>query len=131
MYHWAAELNSPFLYRRANDSVGQWNAYGILDGFLAAEFLWALACDEKLNLVLWELPDFEPSMLSEGGKLSSCLSSIAGITDQIAVGNTRRLYQAMDGQAVGLYDNEEGTFWFVTKDEATQERLEALVDIFG
>jgi hypothetical protein len=36
VYHWAAELNSPFLYRRANDGVSQWNAYGILDGFLAA-----------------------------------------------------------------------------------------------
>ena len=44
-------------------------------------------------------------------------TSIAGITDQIAAGNTRRLYQAMDGQAVGLYDSEECTFWFVTKDE--------------
>ena len=99
--------------------------YGILDGFLAAEFLWTLACDEKLNLILWEFPDFEPSMLSEGGKLSPYLSSIAGITDQIAAGNTRRLYQAVDEQAVGLYDSEEGTFWFVTKDEATQERLEA------
>ena len=125
-----SELNSPFLYRRANDGVGQWNTYGILDGFLAAEFLWMLACDEKLNLVLWELPDFEPSMLSEGGKLSLYLSSIAGITDQIAAGNTRRLYQAMDGQAVGLYDNEEGTFWFVAKDETVQERLETMIDIF-
>ena len=96
----------------------------------AAEFLWALACDEKLNLILWEFPDFEPSMLSEGGKLSPYLSSIAGITDQIVIGNTRRLYQAMDGQAVGLYDNEEGTFWFVAKDEAVQERLETMIDIF-
>ncbi len=129
MYHWAAGLNSPFLYRRANDGVGEWNVYGILDGFLAAEFLWALACDEKLNLVLWELPDFEPSMLSESGKLSLYLSSIAGITDQIAAGNTRRLYQAMDGQAVGLYDSEECTFWFVTKDETVQERLETFIDV--
>ena len=96
----------------------------------AAEFLWALACDEKLNLILWEFPDFEPSMLSEGGKLSPYLSSIAGITDQIAIGNTRRLYQAMDGQVVGLYDSEEGTFWFVAKDEAVQERLETMIDIF-
>ena len=35
----------------------------------------------------------------------------------------------MDGQAVGLYDSEECTFWFVTKDEAAQEGLEALFDI--
>jgi uncharacterized protein involved in copper resistance len=69
-------------------------------------------------------------MLSEGGKLSPYLSSIAGITDQIAIGNTRRLYQAMDGQAVGLYDSEEGMFWFVAKDEAVQERLETMIDIF-
>ena len=66
-------------------------------------------------------------MLSEGGKLSPYLSSIAGITDQIAAGNTRRLYQAMNGQAVGLYDREEHTFWFITRDEAAQEGLENLL----
>ena len=37
-----------------------------------------------------------------------------------------KLYQAMDGQAVGLYDSEECTFWFVTKGEAAQEGVEAL-----
>ncbi len=129
VYHWAAELNSPFLYRRANDGVSEWNAYGILDGFLAAEFLWALACDEELDLILWEFPDFEPAMLLEGGKLHPYLSPIAGITDRIAAGNTRTLYQAMEGQAVGLYDSEECTFWFATKDEPEQERLESLFDI--
>lgn len=129
VYHWAAELNSPFLYRRANDGVSDWNAYGILDGFLAAEFLWALACDEALDLILWEFPDFEPAMLLEGGKLHPYLSPIAGITDRIAAGNTRILYQAIEGQAVGLYDSEECTFWFVTKDESAQERLESLFDI--
>lgn len=129
VYHWAAELNSPFLYRRANDGVSGWGAYGILDGFLAAEFLWALACDETLDLFLWELLDFEPAMLLEGGKLHPHLSPIAGITDRIAAGNTRTLYQAMDGQAVGLYDSEECTFWFVTKEEAVQEQLEALFDV--
>lgn len=129
VYHWAAELNSPFLYRRANDGVSGWNTYGILDGFLAAEFLWALACDEELDLILWEFPDFEPAMRLEGGKLYPYLSPIAGITDKIAAGNTRTLYQAMKGQAVGLYDSEECTFWFVTKDESAQERLESLFAI--
>ena len=129
VYHWAAEFNSPFLYRRANDGVAGWSTYGILDGFLAAEFLWALACDEELDLILWEFPDFEPAMLNEGGKLHPYLSPIAGITDQIATDNTRTLYQAMDGQAVGLYDSEECTFWFVTKNESAQERLESLFDI--
>ena len=66
---------------------------------------------------------------TKDGKLNPYLSPIAGITDQIAAGNTRTLYQAMDGQAVGLYDSEECTFWFVTKDEAAQERLETLFDI--
>lgn len=68
-------------------------------------------------------------MLNEGGKLHPYLSPIAGITDQIATDNTRTLYQAMDGQAVGLYGSEECTFWFVTKNESVQERLEALFDI--
>ena len=76
---------------------------------------------------MWEFPDFEPEMLEEGGKLKACLSPIAGITEQIAQGNTRKLYQAMEGQAVGLYDREERTFWFVTRDEAAQERLEKML----
>lgn len=76
---------------------------------------------------MWEFPDFEPEMLEEGGKLKACLSPIAGITEQIAQGNTRKLYQAMEGQAVGLYDREERTFWFVTRDEAAQERLEEML----
>ena len=88
-----------------------------------------LACDEELDLILWEFPDFEPAMLLEGGRLHPYLSPIAGITDRIAAGNTRILYQAMEGQAVGLYDSEECAFWFVTKDESAQERLESLFDI--
>lgn len=127
VYYWAAELDGPFVYRRINDGSGNWAAYGILDGFLAAEFLWALACDEDLDLNLWEFPDFEPEMLSEGGMLAPHLSPIAGITEEIAVGNTRKLYQAMDGQAVGLYDGEERTFWFITKEEAAQEQLETML----
>ena len=78
-------------------------------------------------MVLWEFPDFGSEMLQEGGKLKACLSPIAGITEQIAEGNTRKLYQAMEGQAVGLYDSEERTFWFVTRDEAAQERLENML----
>ena len=33
----------------------------------------------------------------------------------------------MDGQVVGLYDSEERSFWFVTRDEAAQERLEKML----
>lgn len=127
VYHWAAELNSPFLYRRANNGVDEWSMYGILDGFLAAEFLWALACDEELGLILWEFPDFEPEMLGKGGKLNPYLNPIEDITEQIAVGNIRKLYQAMDGKAVALYDSEEQAFWFIAKDELIQEQLEELL----
>ncbi len=28
---------------------------------------------------------------------------------------------------MGLYDREERTFWFVTRDEAAQERLEEML----
>lgn len=131
VYHWAAEMNSPFLYRRANNNVGEWNAYGILDGFLAAEFLWALACDEELNLILWEFTDFEPEMINEGGKLSPYLHPIAGITDQISVGNSRKLYQAMDGKIVALYDSEEQTFWFVAREETAMEQMEEQLGLSG
>ena len=105
----------------------QKNYKGDLDGFLAAEFLWALACDEELNLVLWGFPDFEPRMLDEDGKLRPYLYPIVDITEQIAVDNTRKLYQAMDGKAIALYDSEEQTLWFITRNELIQEQLEELL----
>ena len=40
-----------------------------------------------------------------------------------AAGNTHRLYQTANAQAVGLYDRLEETFWFVAKDEETEELL--------
>lgn len=98
-----------------------------MDGFLAAEFLWALACNEELDLILWEFPDFEPEMLNEGGKLSPYLHPIANLTEQISVGNFRKLYQAMDGKAAALYDSEEQTLWFVAREEAALEQLEKLL----
>ena len=127
VYHWAAELGSPFLYRRSNNAASDWAPYGILDGFLAAEFLWALASDEDKGMFLWEFPDFEPEMLKEGGILEPHLSEIAGITDRIAEGNTRHIYQALGGQALGLYDSEERIFWFITKEESVMEQLEELL----
>ena len=127
VYHWAAELGSSFLYRRSNNAASDWAPYGILDGFLAAEFLWALASDEDKGMFLWEFPDFEPEMLKEGGILEPHLSQIAGITDRIAEGNTRHIYQALGGQALGLYDSEERIFWFITKEESVMEQLEELL----
>ena len=32
---------------------------------------------------------------------------------------------------MGLYDREERTFWFVTRDEAAQERLEEMLGFSG
>lgn len=72
-------------------------------------------------------------MLKKGGLLEPHLSPMAGITDRIADGNTRQLYQAMGGRAVGLYDSEEQSFWFVTKEESMMEQLEERLgnDILG
>ena len=41
--------------------------------------------------------------------------------------DTEVTIQAMEGQAVGLYDSEERSFWFVTRYEAAQERLEKML----
>ena len=38
-----------------------------------------LACDEELDLILWEFPDFEPAMLLEGGKLHPHLSPLRAL----------------------------------------------------
>lgn len=75
---------------------------------------------------MWEFPDFEPEMLKKGGILEIHLSPIAGITEQIAEGNTRQLYQALDGQVIGLYDSKEQTFWFIAKEESVMDQMEKL-----
>ena len=47
-----------------------------------------------------------------------------------AAGNTRRLYQTANAQAVGLYDRLEQTFWFVPKNEKIEDQLlETLPDV--
>lgn len=127
VYRWAAELNSPFVYRCTNSTDGEWAPCGILDGFLAAEFLWALAWNEELELDAWEFEDFEPEMLEEGGQLAPLLSPIEGLSGLIAVGNTRQLYQAAEGRAVGFYDRAENAFWFVTRGSEAERELEDLL----
>ncbi len=123
IYHWAAELGSPFVYRRTNNGAGEWVPCGILDGFLAAEFLWAVACDEDSELELWEFPDFEPKMLEPGGLFDTHLRDIAGLSQQVAVGNTRTLYQSEDGSSVLLHDQMEQTLFVLSKDEVAVNRL--------
>lgn len=129
VYHWAAELGSPFVYRRTNGSTGEWAPCGILDGFLAAEFLWAVACDEDSELELWEFPDFEPEMLEPGGLFDGHLWDIAGLSRQVAVGNTRTLYQSEDGGSVLLYDQLEQTLFVLSKDEAAVNQLFAALGL--
>lgn len=123
IYHWAAELGSPFVYRRTNNGAGEWTPCGILDGFLAAEFLWAVACDENTELELWEFPDFEPKMLEPGGLFDTHLRDISGLSQQVTVGNTRTLYQSEDGGSVLLHDQMEQTLFVLSKDETAVNQL--------
>ena len=129
VYHWAAEPGSPFVYRRANHGAGEWAPCGILDGFLAAEFLWAVACAEDSELELWEFPDFAPEMLEPGGLFDTHIQSIAGISQQIAVGNERTVYQSVDGGSVLLHDRSEQILFVLSKDEAAVNQLLAALGL--
>lgn len=117
VYHCAIDPQSPFLYRKWNRDGAEWEIFGILDGYLASEFVWNLACSNELNLQVNELSDFNSDMLAEGGKLQPYLSSIAGISHLIAVGNYTQLYETMGGKVIGLYNRLAQTFHFIAKEE--------------
>lgn len=116
IYYCAAEVNSPFVYQREKRWGAEWKTWGILDGFLAAEFAWNIAASsEDLGLSLWEFPNFKEEMLEDGGLLELHLNDIAGISQKIAEGNFLQLYQAQGGKVIGIYDCLTPKLYFVAK----------------
>lgn len=125
IYQWAIDINNPYIYQ-TNQETDSWQICGILDGFLAAEFIWELACSSELNLELMELSDFSPQMLLTDGALYPFLSDIAdGLSQRIAVGNSLQLYKVMDGQIIGLYNSLDQHFWLIAKEQEDFVKLES------
>ena len=100
-----------------------------MDGFLAAEFLLNLGGNDKLDMEVDVFPDFKLEMLQEGGSLRPHLTDIAGITEQIAVGNAMRLYQGMDGMlaAMCFFEGAAPELHLYAKDQQTLDKFYALV----
>ncbi len=126
--YWGVSRESSFLFRRENEDKSPWEPVGVADGFLAAEFLLELGCSEKLEMDTF--PDFKPEMLQEGGALRPCLSDIAGITEQIAVGNSMRLYQGMDGKlaAMCFFEGPAPELHLYARDQQTIDAFLALAN---
>ena len=68
-------------------------------------------------------------MLEPGGLFDTHIQSIAGISQQIAVGNERTVYQSVDGGSVLLHDRSEQILFVLSKDEAAVNQLLAALGL--
>lgn len=114
--YFAVENGSCYLFQRENEDKSPWEPVGIIDGYLVWEFILDLACYEKLEIEMDSYPDFKLEMLAEDGALYPYLSDIAGITEQIAVGNCVRMYQGMEGRLVAVCENQTPKLYLFAKD---------------
>lgn len=127
--YWGAAPGSSYLFQREAEDKAPWEPAGIVDGFLAAEFLLNLGGNDKLDMEMDRFPDFKLEMLQEGGLLRPYLTDIAGITEQISVGNSMRLYQGMDGMlaAMCFFEGPTPELHLYAKDQQTLDKFYALV----
>lgn len=117
----AVEHGSSYLFQRENEDKAPWEPVGIIDGYLAWEFILDLACSEKLEIEMDSYPDFKLEMLAEDGVLYPYLSNIASITEQIAVGNCVQMYQGMEGRLVAVCEKQTPKLYLFAKDTQTIE----------
>lgn len=120
--YWGAARGSCYLFEREEDK-SPWEPVGILDGYLVWEFILDLTCSGTLKIEMSRYPDFKLDMLEEGGALCPYLSDIAGITEQIAVGNFLRMYQGLDGRLVAVCENQTPELYLFARDDQTIEEF--------
>lgn len=116
VYDCGVKLDSPFIYQRWAGEK-EWVPIGIMDGYLAAEFIWNAGRAKEKGIICWECPNFEPELLEEGGALFPNLSDIAdGLSCKVAAGNYQQLYNVLNGKVVGLYNKITSEFFMFTRD---------------
>jgi len=127
--YFAVENGSSYLFQRENEDKAPWEPVGIMDGYLAWEFILDLACNEKMEIEMDSYPDFKLEMLEKDGALYPYLSDIAGITEQIAVGNCVRMYQGMEGRLVAVCENQTPKLYLFAKDTQTMDSFFTLTKV--
>lgn len=120
VYYCAIDPQTPYVYYKMSDQRGDWLPWGILDGYLVGEFVWNIACSDELGLDFVQFKNFEPSMLTTGGKLYPYLSDIAdGLSAKISEGNFFRVYQIIENEVIALYEKTSQCFYFIANNRAS------------
>ena len=100
----------------------EWEVAGVLDGYLVAEFIDAVWGEESTELVMEECQNIKEEQLAQN-PLKQKLSGLAGISGQIATGNTKQIYDVGEGQGIAVYDRDSESLLVYTKGYNTLENL--------
>ena len=125
---YALEAGSPIVYQ-LDDCEDKWEAYEVMDGFLAAELLWSLMNQQYLNdkhIAVGSWEECPKRALTPKGKLGKYLVSD---TQKLTKGNIRHLYHSPEGDILALYDSEAKELYLVAKSDEIMLKLEEATGI--
>ena len=118
-FYGAVQPESSLMYRQWEQ---EWEVAGVLDGYLVAEFIDAVWGEESTELVMEECQNIKEEQLAQN-PLKQKLSDLAGISGQIATGNTKQIYDVGEGQGIAVYDRDSESLLVYTKGYNTLENL--------
>ncbi len=124
----SVEIGSCYVYEMETDDDDKiWNPVGILDGYLAAEFLQCIIEDKLPGLSMgeWCSSNIKPSK----AQLLSFFTDIEGISDKIAEGNKFHLYDVCHKEGIALYNEENNYLLLYAKGEDNLIELERKIGL--
>ncbi len=117
----AIELGSSLIYHLLYTGKALEPA-GVLDGYLAVEFLKKLWEGHIPNLAMGEWSAKETRPIKE--RMTSFFTELVGISSQIAVGNMAQLYDVCKGDGIAVYSEMSGCLLLYAKEKESLTSLE-------
>lgn len=120
-YNGAIELGSSLIYHMPYTGK-VWEPVGVLDGYLAVEFLKKLWEGHLPSLAMGEWSAKETRPIEE--HITSFFTELSGISSQIAVGNKSQIYNVCNGNGIAVYSKMSGRLLLYAKDKDSLTSLE-------
>ena len=116
----AFQAGSPVVYRY-DEQAQTWNEHGLMDGFLASELFWNAMGQERMGVVLAELPGCTKRIFGARGRLGRSLFPVG---KDLTKGGPRSLFASLDHKILALYDDERKHAHLASMGKAPLEQLE-------